>query len=251
VEKKSLRDSEKIDRTRFKRVINHFDAKDVAYLNCHSIIIPFITKIILSLKKKDTGVLEVGCGGGIFLRELLSHKGFFDSIVGLDISRELLRHASKSAKKANVVRATVDSLPFQERFNFVVAINVLHHLVGRTRDHSLRNAKIAMQEMIEGVGEGGYLILSEGPTTTSAIPSLSIFWISSVISLSGLHLANIGIHDNLIVNFLTSKELLRIVEDTSKKSDLRLTNVYVKKDNSFFGRIIGSRNFIIVLRKVK
>ncbi len=57
------------------------------------------------------GVLDVACGAGRHLRELLA-AGV--PAVGLDLSRELLRRARGASPRARVVRADMRSLPFAD-----------------------------------------------------------------------------------------------------------------------------------------
>jgi SAM-dependent methyltransferase len=60
----------------------------------------------------DDALLDVGCGGGVFLRRALESgcRG-----VGLDHSREMVRLARKTtAGRAEIVRGSADALPFAD-----------------------------------------------------------------------------------------------------------------------------------------
>lgn len=67
---------------------------DAASRNIHVIntTIDWITTII----KKDSTVLDLGCGPGLYA-EILSKKGY--TVTGLDISKRSIRYAKKSAKE--------------------------------------------------------------------------------------------------------------------------------------------------------
>jgi SAM-dependent methyltransferase len=77
---------------------------------------------VISLVPSDSdSILDAGCGDGKITNRLVSR---YDKVVGLDRSREALRHV-----KADRILATIDSLPFADRsFDLVVCAEVLEHL---------------------------------------------------------------------------------------------------------------------------
>jgi radical SAM superfamily enzyme YgiQ (UPF0313 family)/ubiquinone/menaquinone biosynthesis C-methylase UbiE len=84
---------------------------------------------LLPYAGSDLRVLELGCGTGLFLKEL-SEK--FDSSVGLDISYEMLEGAEDDSGRRikKLVNADALDLPFgQECFDIVVCRGSLHHVV--------------------------------------------------------------------------------------------------------------------------
>jgi len=77
----------------------------------------------------DSRVLDVGCGTGL----LFSHiAGAAQTVVGMDISRELLLRAKEQAAKSrniHLVKADADHLPFKNGFFSVVfAFTVLQNM---------------------------------------------------------------------------------------------------------------------------
>lgn len=74
-------------------------------------------------------LLDVGCGSGLFFREVSAHA---DLVVGVDISRKLLLKAKAQARdlpNVFVLQADADNLPFREFFFGVVfAFTVLQNM---------------------------------------------------------------------------------------------------------------------------
>jgi len=95
-------------------------------------------------------ILDLGCGTGFFLAELLEqHPGS----VGLDISHEMLRVSDQYVPGAKLVTGDAEKLPFRPRaFDAVFCKGSLHH----TRDHVgfLRNC-------CEALDGSGVLVMSE------------------------------------------------------------------------------------------
>lgn len=72
-------------------------------------------------------VLELGCGGGSFLRALRQHRPDL-AVVGLDISARALMHA-RDRGATRVVRGDVERLPFADgSVDAVVFFDVLEHV---------------------------------------------------------------------------------------------------------------------------
>ena len=95
-------------------------------------------------------VLDLGCGTGFFLAELVERQ---PHAVGLDISHDMLRVSVQYVPGARLVTGDAERLPFRPgRFDAVFCKGSLHH----TRDHVgfLGNCRSAL-------APGGRLIMSE------------------------------------------------------------------------------------------
>lgn len=95
-------------------------------------------------------VLDLGCGTGFFLAELVERH---PDAVGLDISHEMLKVSEQYVPDARVLTADAENLPFRDAcFDAVFCKGSLHH----TRDHHafLRNCHRALTP-------DGVLIMSE------------------------------------------------------------------------------------------
>lgn len=88
--------------------------------------IQWISKKLKAIQRATNGetLLDIGCGSGFVLRYA---QPYFKTIVGVDISFEILKNLRKQGYL--VVCADVDHLPFKsEQFSVVSCFAVLHHL---------------------------------------------------------------------------------------------------------------------------
>ncbi len=76
-------------------------------------------------------VLEAGCGTGRWLADLAAPGR---ALYGLDASRGMLHGAAQRGGRLNLVHGRAESLPFRTAsFDFVYAVNALHHFADRLR----------------------------------------------------------------------------------------------------------------------
>lgn len=103
-------------------------------------------------------ILEVGCGVGRWSIRL-ARKG--TNVIGIDLSREMLKHAKKQISKEKVtnvdlVVASAQNLPFVlEKFDNILSVTVLQHIVNSSE------FKLSVSEIIRTVKSGGKIILLE------------------------------------------------------------------------------------------
>lgn len=97
-------------------------------------ILERILKIIqLVVASKPKKVLDVGCGDGYILSQIMLDKSMEDSVVvGLDISRNWIKRARLKLlgmNNVNLVIADAEALPFKKDiFDAVIATEVLEHI---------------------------------------------------------------------------------------------------------------------------
>jgi len=96
-------------------------------------------------------ILDAGCGTGIFTTDFLTEKS---QVVGLDISRQMLKHAMKtsSGRSFSKVQGDMLYLPFVDNyFDKSVSITALEFV---------EDAKSAIDELIRVTRPGGYIVVA-------------------------------------------------------------------------------------------
>jgi 2-polyprenyl-3-methyl-5-hydroxy-6-metoxy-1,4-benzoquinol methylase len=97
------------------------------------------------LKNVRGSILEVGCGGGQFLRMLRRHRPDL-TIYGVDVDPTAVLYASKNEELA-ITCASVENLPFDpEMFSAVVGVDILEHV---------ENPSQAIKEVYRVLKKGG------------------------------------------------------------------------------------------------
>jgi len=89
-----------------------------------------ITTIKQNLSPKDnSAILDLGCGTGLLMKHFADQTKLY---IGVDISRELLKHAKKKANpfpNTTLILADADNLPFPDQtFDTVFAITLLQNV---------------------------------------------------------------------------------------------------------------------------
>ncbi|MCW4027012.1 MAG: methyltransferase domain-containing protein [Candidatus Bathyarchaeota archaeon] len=104
----------------------------------------------IQVEKLDL-VLDIGCGTGLLFRHITERA---DLLVGLDMSRNLLRKASiKTSPKAVLILADADHMPFADRsFGTVFAVTLLQNMP---------DMNVTLQE-INRVARGNAVIMATG-----------------------------------------------------------------------------------------
>jgi SAM-dependent methyltransferase len=107
--------------------LKEFYEKEASYYSFYS---PFkkylLFKPIASLIPDETEmVLDIGCGGGHFLRELQSN----GDLIGLDISKNLTYFGKRLVNKATFIIGDAQHLPIRnDSISIAVSIEVLEHV---------------------------------------------------------------------------------------------------------------------------
>ena len=110
-------------------------------------------KSIDLIDKMNFSALEVGCGTGEGL--LMLKEKTNGTIVGIDISEEMLKRAKEklNGRNVNLKKANVESIPYNdETFDVVMSTESFHHYV---------NPKRAINEMKRVLKKGGDLIITD------------------------------------------------------------------------------------------
>lgn len=113
-------------------------------------------------RKKDSNILEIGCGTGGNI-QVLSH---FGKVTGLDISEDALRFCKKRGLTDLILSNAEDiDLP-SESFDVIVAFDVLEHIEKDDR---------ALKEVFRLLTPGGYFL--------ATVPAYQFLWSEHDIAL--------------------------------------------------------------------
>lgn len=106
-----------------------------------------IIDIVKMLDMPSLYWLDVGCGTGKMARTAWEH---FDiqKMVCMDVEQDMLERAKIFCKGKNVefLQCDVKSLPYQEDFNVITAVQVFHYLKGKERIDALKKCYNALKE---------------------------------------------------------------------------------------------------------
>lgn len=94
-------------------------------------------------------VLDVGCGSGLFLGEILESGS---SVVGVDFSIDMLKRARENSEDAFLLLADADNLPFRDgSFDAVISLTLLQNMP---------EPRKTIREMVRVVEIGGKVIVT-------------------------------------------------------------------------------------------
>lgn len=199
----------------------------------------------------ETIVLEVGCGGGVFLNILNdSFPGIIT--VGIDLSEKMIHNSRYKIK--NVILSSSTHLPFRNNiFNFAIAHSLLHHVVSKSLSSSLFLIKKSIDDMITVLKNDGDLIIREGIASRSKIFRNIIFYFLKLFSKYKITSILVRIKRGENILLLTPSELLNY----SKNLQLILINIKKRGRKSEFKGILKPiwesltyRSIFVVYKKI-
>jgi SAM-dependent methyltransferase len=119
-----------------------------------------ISAALLGEQVLGDAVLDAGCGTGGFLHWLVGRSAF-DRVCGLDPSAEALAFARGRLPAAELARATLAEIPFEDAsFDLVVSNDVLQHVAEPEVDASLRELRRVLRP-------GGVLLIRTNGSRTA------------------------------------------------------------------------------------
>jgi len=102
-------------------------------------------------------------------------------------------------------------LPFQDQtFDYCIAKNLLHHLVGSTQNESRLNAAKTVEELIRVAKNKGFVIILEQYNKCNLCATL-LFHASLLFSHMGISSKFFRMGKNVIVSFLTPGEIQNLL----------------------------------------
>ncbi len=100
--------------------------------------------------KKNSKILDVGCGKGFFLKDLLNYEKSY-KVYGVDISKYAIKNAHPDVKK-NIYYSNCKNLKWRTNyFDLVISFNTLHNLYNYELYSAIKE--------IERVGKNKYIVV--------------------------------------------------------------------------------------------
>jgi SAM-dependent methyltransferase len=189
-----------------EKVLDHFEAAATVYSHRTGIVHAEADPIILEYIRRNRpgSVLEVGGGSG-YLLDLIAREERGVRLVNCELAYRT--YARQANPAVTLTGGDALRLPFAGgTFDYVVIKNVLHHLVGATRNESRRNAQVAADELRRVTRNGGTVFVVEQFHRHGWCAGL-IFRFSLLFSRARIQLVPFGIRRNIIVSFLTPPQI--------------------------------------------
>lgn len=197
-------------RTIGQKVTNHFNSYGESYRSlryyAYTPLLRFITDSKAAFNSKTlTSVMEIGCGGGVFLKKLSKDLPQLEMLVGIDISKALLKQF-ESLDYIEAILADASFLPIREgSFDLSVTVSLLHHVVDTTPELSRKKALTTLRELLRVSRSKGFVMINEEPVSRSRFISVATFWLTRLYSLMSSRAP--------IVNFLTPFDIQNLICD--------------------------------------
>ena len=107
--------------------MDYFELRDIQAETYATADLPFWLLQQISMKQRDSAILDFGCGFGQNVRAIKQHG--FANVCGADVSPQALKHCRESGIEVFDVSAGFDELETSgRRFDFIVTTHVLEHI---------------------------------------------------------------------------------------------------------------------------
>lgn len=201
-----------------KKVKEHFTNSNLYDYSTRKGFVHFEDHMILEFIKKtctpNSQLLEVGGGNG-YMSDLISSNTPIKIFYNSEIVPEV--YETQINTDVNLIGSSALNLPYKDcTFDYIIVKNLLHHLVGKTRRESKENAKKAIKETSRVIKDGGYIIILEQYNKYSLFASI-VFYLTIFGSLFKIGLKSFGWGVDVIVSFLTPKQIKMLIEKENIK----------------------------------
>ena len=240
--------------------MDHTDRETVEYFNKEapeysSGRFEYAVGFIDSHAGPNSSFLDVGCGVGNIL-EFVRDRTPVEEVAGIDVAETVLAKARErlgcDTYLASIVDGeSIDSIPKQ--YDFVLIASVVHHLVGDSRDLSIRNAQLAIANTLKLTKPGGYVMLYE-PGIYPEWTGAALFHTKRIVTkFTTRRVQLLDKWNNIgapVISYYTDRQLQRMI---GGMSGARIVDVNVEDAHvNFLWRLAGIRrriNTTIIVQK--
>lgn len=168
-----------------------------------------------NLSKQKGAALDIGCGSGILAFELAKH---YDTVIGIDISEEMLAIAQAKRAASNIQYLCMDAaqLTLDRKFDLIVSSATLHHL---------QNLPSTLQAIKNLLNPGGKIVLQDNVSEVET-PATIVYLAGAVESfLPDLFKYGLGDASRLF-KFRTSQPWLKHLASDKYLSEQQFKELY-------------------------
>lgn len=114
-----------------------------------------------NFSSKKGRALDIGCGSGLLVEKLAS---YYDEVVGIDISNQMLELAKSKRQLTNTVYLNMNAehMDFNEKFDLIVSRTTFHHLSDITS---------VIEQMIGLLNEDGKIVILDNVSEVETPPT--------------------------------------------------------------------------------
>lgn len=159
--------------------------------------------------------LDIGCGSGLLVDKLAS---YYDEVVGIDISDQLLNLAKVRRQRSNTAYLNMDAahLSFKEKFDFIVSRTTFHHL---------NNIPNVIKQMKGLLNDGGKIVILDNVSKVETPPTYA--YILGAIQEFLPHCYKFGVKNAVrVFKHNTSKPWLEHLASDKYLSEQKYYDVY-------------------------
>lgn len=200
-------------RVKDEKTINYFN-KNIPEYSLERL--KYAIKIINKHYQKNSSLIDIGCGAGNVL-EFIKSKTKLQNLCGLDVSQRYLEKVRKRLNCDTLLGSVLDDSfmhKMGKKYDFVLLVAVLHHLIGKARKESKAYALLAIANASKLLNSGGYLIVVE-PTFSPSLACDIIFYIKKIVTTlvrGRLNLFSSAYNIAMpVVSYYTNKQLIEMI----------------------------------------
>jgi SAM-dependent methyltransferase len=217
----------------------------------------YVVDFLMSETRPDHCLLDVGCGVGNVLQDLIERTPV-GGVAGLDISTRCLDETAARLDCPTYHGSITDGHfvgKIRRQFDFVLIASVLHHLVGESKKECARRVDVAVRNALALTKPGGLLLVFE-PGIYPPLASATLFHTKRFITrFTSDRVQLFGKWNNLgapVVYYYNEKQMVRILRRVKNGSVVSM-RVDDRRVNRLW-RLCGIRrrfDMTIIVRKHK